>query len=87
MNLDNKVAIVTGASKGIGTHIAKALARAGAKVGVNYASSQASADRVVAEIRSAGGEAIAVRAHVSKTAEVKALFGPTITKFGKVDLM
>lgn len=60
MNLNNKVAIVTGASKGIGIHIAKALARAGAKVGVNYASSQAAADQVVAEIRSAGGEAIAV---------------------------
>ena len=87
MNLKNKVAIVTGASKGIGTHIAKTLARAGAKVVVNYASSQASADHVVAEIHSAGGEAIAVRADVSKTAEVKALFDATIAKFGRVDLM
>jgi len=87
MNLQNKVAIVTGASKGIGTHIAKALAHAGAKVVVNYASSQASADQVVAEIRAAGGEAIAVRADVSKTAEVKALFDATIAKFGKVDLL
>jgi 3-oxoacyl-[acyl-carrier protein] reductase len=87
MNLNNKVAIVTGASKGIGTHIAKTLAHAGAKVVVNYASSQASADQVVAEIRSAGGEAIAVRADVSKTAEVKALFDSTIAKYGKVDLL
>jgi 3-oxoacyl-[acyl-carrier protein] reductase len=87
MSLQNKVAIVTGASKGIGTHIAKALARAGAKVVVNYASSQASADQVVAEIRAAGGEAIAVRADVSKTSEVKALFDTTIAQFGKVDLL
>jgi 3-oxoacyl-[acyl-carrier protein] reductase len=87
MNLNNKVAIVTGASKGIGTHIAKSLARAGAKVVVNYASSQAAADQVVAEIHSAGGEAIAVRADVSKTSEVKALFDATIAKFGKVDLL
>lgn len=87
MNLKNKVAIVTGASKGIGTHIAKTLARAGAKVVVNYANDQAGADHVVAEIRSAGGEAISVRADVSKTSEVKALFDATIAKFGKVDLM
>ena len=87
MSLQNKVAIVTGASKGIGTHIAKTLARAGAKVVVNYASSQASADQVVAEIRASGGEAIAVRADVSKTSEVKALFDATIAKFGKVDLL
>jgi 3-oxoacyl-[acyl-carrier protein] reductase len=87
MSLQNKVAIVTGASKGIGTHIAKALARAGAKVVVNYASSQASADQVVAEIRASGGESIAVRADVSKTSEVKALFDATIAKFGKVDLL
>jgi 3-oxoacyl-[acyl-carrier protein] reductase len=87
MNLDNKVAIVTGASRGIGTHIAKTLALAGAKVVVNYANDQAGADHVVAEIHAAGGEAIAVRADVSKTSEVKALFDATIAKFGKVDLM
>ena len=87
MNLQNKVAIVTGASKGIGTHIAKSLARAGAKVVVNYASSQASADQVVAEIYATGGAAIAVRADVSKTSEVKALFDATIAQFGKVDLL
>ena len=87
MNLNNKVAIVTGSSRGIGTHIAKTLALAGAKVVVNYASSQAAADQVVAEIRASGGEAIAVRADVSKTSEVKALFDAAITKLGKVDLM
>lgn len=87
MNLKNKVAIVTGSSRGIGTHIAKSLSHAGAKVVVNYANDQAGADRVVAEIHSAGGVAIAVRADVSKTSEVKALFDATITKFGKVDLL
>jgi 3-oxoacyl-[acyl-carrier protein] reductase len=87
MSLQNKVAIITGASKGIGAHIAKTLARASAKVVVNYASSQASADRMVAEIRASGGEAVAVRADVSKTSEVKALFDATIAKFGKVDLL
>lgn len=87
MNLKNKVAIVTGSSRGIGTHIAKALALAGAKVVVNYASDQAGADHVVAEIHASGGEAIAVRADVSKTADVKALFDATIAKFGKVDLL
>lgn len=87
MNLKNKVAIVTGSSRGIGTHIAKSLSHAGAKVVVNYANDQAGADRVVAEIHSAGGVAIAVRADVSKTSEVKALFDATIAKFGKVDLL
>jgi 3-oxoacyl-[acyl-carrier protein] reductase len=87
MNLKNKVAIVTGSSRGIGTHIAKTLAQSGAKVVVNYANEHSGADQVVAEIRSAGGEAIAVKADVSKTAEVKALFDAAITKFGKVDLL
>jgi len=87
MNLKNKVAIVTGASKGIGMHIAKALAHAGAKVVVNYAGDQAGAAHVVAEIHASGGEAIAVRADVSKTIEVKSLFSAAIAKFGKVDLL
>jgi 3-oxoacyl-[acyl-carrier protein] reductase len=87
MNLKNKVAIVTGSSRGIGMHIAKSLSDAGAKVVVNYASDQAGADRVVAEIHAGGGEAVAVRADVSKTGEVKALFDAAIAKFGKVDLL
>jgi 3-oxoacyl-[acyl-carrier protein] reductase len=87
MSLINKVAIVTGSSKGIGAHIAETLSRAGAKVVVNYANDQAAADQVVAEIRASGGEAIAVRADVSKTAEVKGLFDATIAKFAKVDLL
>ena len=87
MNLSNKVAIVTGSSKGIGMHIAKSLAQAGANVVVNYASDQTGADRVVAEILASGGDAIAIRADVSKTADVKALFDTAITKFGKVDLL
>jgi 3-oxoacyl-[acyl-carrier protein] reductase len=87
MNLKNKVAIVTGSSRGIGMHIAKSLSDAGAKVVVNYASDLDGADRVVAGIHAAGGEAIAVRADVSKTSEVKALFDTTIAKFGKVDLL
>lgn len=87
MNLSNKVAIVTGSSKGIGMHIAKSLADAGASVVVNYASDLTGADRVVSEIIGSGGDAIAIRADVSKTADVKALFDTAIAKFGKVDLL
>jgi len=87
MNLSNKVAIVTGSSKGIGMHIAKSIADAGASVVVNYASDQTGADRVVSEIITSGGDAIAIRADVSKTADVKALFDTAIAKFGKVDLL
>jgi 3-oxoacyl-[acyl-carrier protein] reductase len=87
MNLQNKVAIVTGSSKGIGAHIAKTLSHAGAKVVVNYASNQAAADQVLAEIHSAGGEAIAISANVSEPAQVKALFDTTFAQFGKVDLL
>jgi 3-oxoacyl-[acyl-carrier protein] reductase len=87
MNLSNKAAIVTGSSRGIGAYIAKSLAQAGAGVVVNYASDESGADKVVAEIHAAGGEALAVRADVSKTDEVKALFDATIARFGKVDLL
>jgi 3-oxoacyl-[acyl-carrier protein] reductase len=69
--LDGKIAVVTGASKGIGAEIAKHLAAEGAAVVVNYASSKAGADRVVDEITGTGGKAIAVQADVSKKAEVE----------------
>ncbi|WP_397448239.1 SDR family NAD(P)-dependent oxidoreductase [Pseudomonas sp. NA-150] len=81
-DLKGKVAIVTGASKGIGAGIAKALAKAGASVVVNYASSQDGADRVVAEITNAGGRAVSVQGDVSRQADVVRLFDETIKAFG-----
>src|SRR5262249_51449072 len=69
-NLKGKVAVVTGASKGIGAAIAKHLAAAGASVVVNYSSSKEGADRVVNEIKSTGGKAVAVQANVAKPAEI-----------------
>ena len=85
--LQGKVAIVTGASKGIGASIAKHLAEAGAAVVVNYASSKDGADRVVAEIEGQGGRAVAVQADVAKTAEVERLFAETRRAFGRVDIV
>jgi 3-oxoacyl-[acyl-carrier protein] reductase len=85
--LSGKVAIVTGASKGIGAAIAKGLAAAGAAVVVNYASSQEGADRVVAEIARAGGKAIAVAADVSKAGDVQRLFDATKKAFGALDVL
>src|SRR5258705_4330578 len=85
--LSNKVAIVTGASKGIGAGIAKGLAAAGAAVVVNYASSKEGADRVVAEIAAAGGKALAVQGDVSKASDVKRLFAETKTAFGSLDVL
>jgi 3-oxoacyl-[acyl-carrier protein] reductase len=85
--LQNKVAIVTGASKGIGASIAKHLAAEGAAVVVNYASSKAGADRVVAEIAGKGGKAIAVQADVAKKADVERLFAETKKAFGKLDIL
>ena len=72
--LAGKVAVVTGASKGIGAGIAKSLAAEGASVAVNYASSKDGADRVVAEIKKNGGKAIAMQGDVSKAADVKKIF-------------
>jgi len=85
--LAGKVAVVTGASKGIGAGIARALAAAGAKVVVNYASSKEGADAVVADITKAGGTAIAVGGSVAKSAEVDALFEATKKAYGKVDIL
>ncbi len=85
--LAGKVAVVTGASKGIGAGIAKALAAAGASVVVNYASSKEGADRVVAEIEAKGGKAIAVQADVARSADVKRLFAETKRTFDKLDIL
>ncbi len=85
--LTGKVAIVTGASKGIGAGIAKGLGAAGAAVVVNYASSKEGADRVVAEIKSKGGKAFAVQGDVSKAADVKRLFEETKKSFGSLDVL
>src|SRR5438128_12581284 len=85
--LTGKVAIVTGASKGIGAAIAKGLGAAGAAVAVNYASSKEGADRVVAEITGKGGKAIAVQGDVSKAADVKRLFAETKKAFGALDVL
>ena len=85
--LTGKVAVVTGASKGIGASIAKHLAAEGAAVVVNYSSSKSSADAVVKEITSAGGKAVAVQANVAKKEEIKRLFAETKTAFGPVDVL
>ncbi|WP_279357693.1 glucose 1-dehydrogenase [Methylobacterium indicum] len=85
--LKGKVAVVTGASKGIGAGIAKALAREGAAVVVNYASSRAGADAVVAAIVSAGGRAVAVRGDVTRASEAQALIDAAVTEFGRLDVL
>jgi 3-oxoacyl-[acyl-carrier protein] reductase len=85
--LQGKVAVVTGASKGIGAGIAKALGAAGASVVVNYASDKAGADKAVADIKAKGGQAIAVKGDVSKSADVKRLFEETRKAYGKLDVL
>jgi 3-oxoacyl-[acyl-carrier protein] reductase len=85
--LKDKVAVVTGASKGIGAGIAKALAAEGASVVVNYASSKAGADAVVAEITKAGGKAVAVKGDVSKAAEAQGIIDTAIKNYGRLDIL
>ena len=85
--LTGKVAVVTGASKGIGAAIAKALGAAGASVVVNYASSKSGADSVVAAITGAGGKAVAVRGDVSKKAEAMGIIDAAVEKFGRLDIL
>jgi 3-oxoacyl-[acyl-carrier protein] reductase len=85
--LAGKVAVVTGASKGIGASIAKHLAADGASVVVNYASSKTGADKVVAEITAAGGKAVAVQGDVSKKADIDRLFAETKKAYGQVDVL
>lgn len=85
--LANKVAVVTGASKGIGAAIAKSLAATGASVVVNYASSKAGADKVVDEIYKAGGQAVAVRGDVSKAADAQGIIDAAIKQYGRLDIL
>jgi 3-oxoacyl-[acyl-carrier protein] reductase len=85
--LTGKVAVVTGASKGIGAGIAKGLAAAGAQVVVNYASSKEGADKVVAEIVAREGKAVAIQADMARPTDVKRLFAETKKAFGRVDVL
>ena len=87
MKLEGKVAVVTGASKGIGASIAESLATQGASVVVNYANSKNGADAVVARITRQGGKAIAIQADVSKPEDIQRLFAETKAAYGQVDIL
>ncbi len=86
-SLTGKVALVTGAAKGIGAGIAKAMAGAGASVVVNFASDRPGAERVVADIKAAGGHALAAQANVTVVAEVERLFADAVATFGPLDIL
>src|SRR5271168_3166258 len=85
--LKGKVALVTGASRGIGRAIALRLARDGAAVAVNFASNTAEAQKTAAEITAAGGTAVAIRADIGRVAEVVRMFDETLARFGKLDIL
>jgi 3-oxoacyl-[acyl-carrier protein] reductase len=85
--LAGKVAVVTGASKGIGAAIAQELAREGAAIVVNYASSSEAAEKIVAGIAESGGKAIAIQADVAKASDIERLFAETKQAFGKLDIL
>src|SRR5881275_2952992 len=85
--LAGKIAVVTGASKGIGAGIARQLAAEGAPVVVNYASSKADADKVVDEIAKKGGKAVAIQGNVAKKQEVEKLFATAEKAFGRIDIL
>jgi 3-oxoacyl-[acyl-carrier protein] reductase len=86
-SLTGKVALVTGAAKGIGAGIAKAMAADGASVIVNYASDRDGAERIIAEIETAGGNACAIQANISVVAEVEHLFAEAVATFGRLDIL
>jgi 3-oxoacyl-[acyl-carrier protein] reductase len=85
--LHEKVAVVTGSSRGIGRAIAEKLGKEGASVVVNYASKAKEADEVVATVQSQGGQALAVQADVGKTQDIQSLFEQTVSRFGKIDIL
>lgn len=85
--LENKVVVITGASKGIGAGVAKQMAASGAKVVVNYGSSKQEAEEVVAAIIRSGGSAVAVQGDISILADVKRLFQETIKVYGRLDAL
>lgn len=86
-NLQDKVVLITGSSRGIGATIAQKVSEAGAKVIINYAGSKEPAEKLAQEIIASGGQAIAIKADVSNSAEVKALFDESIAHFGKIDVL
>ncbi|HTF28945.1 MAG TPA: SDR family NAD(P)-dependent oxidoreductase, partial [Flavitalea sp.] len=85
--LNNKIVLVTGASRGIGAAVAKKLASEGAKVIINYAGGQDLAEQTVQSIRDNGGEAIALQADVSKAGEVATMFDAAIAHYGRIDVL